>query len=819
MPHGAGRKAEKAENKLKLYYIDRKTKIKHFTDLCILQGCTPQTELHLDVPAQEDFVLQLAVLPETETEIQKISFSGALAVICVNTQITNKFGQSSEKGIALRANTLQPLFFVLPADEAKTGRTQAADIEIQTDKGKTVFVLQVYFTDELVENHGYNELWRLSRLSWLNSTRFLNEQPTEPYFTPVVNGSTIRVLGRDIEIGENGLPRQVSVYFDESIRLTSQAQKQLFASPMEFCINGALVKYDGLQLTQTQGCVHILAQGKAEYFETAVSAIVHYEGFLAYSVAVTALQDFQTDTIALKTQISPDCADYINGLGAVGGAAHDLRFQWSNQKHHDCLFIGAVNAGLRVKWKAENYRKPLINIYYKNMPLIVAESTWDNHKKGSISLKKEENAAFLCAETGTFKMQKGETRRFDFELHFTPLKPIDYQKHYAVRYSHNNRLKNEYKEVNRAAKLGLNNLVIHHGNMVHPFINYPFIETERLKALVDYAKNQGLGVKVYYTTREHSNHMEEVFAYKALGDEIILRKKGEGYSWHNGTAKWLTEYFGEDIIPAWKVEYRHGKYKNDPDVSFIVRPNSRLDNYYIEGLDWLVKNIGIKGIYIDDTALDRTTLARARRVLMQNNGLIDMHMWNHEEDRAGDVSCMNLYTELFPFLDSLWIGEGYPYKRLSPAYLLTEVSGIPYGQTSQMLEGGGNPYIGMLYAMNNRYGWGTTTAPRIYALWDSFGIENSEMRGYWHSKNPIFTGNDSVKATVYIKEDSALVCMFNFSEHKTVIYPKIDNTLLGFKAKNTKRVYVKKLQKEKTLELDHGISLRGKDGIFFLLSK
>lgn len=586
---------------------------------------------------------------------------------------------------------------------------------------------------------------------------------------------------------------------------------------MDFCIAGTPITWSSLQMKQDGGTVYITADGTADGLKLQARTALFYEGFLDCSIFVTAEKDFCTENIMLSATLQKDCAEYMNGLGAVGSAAHDISFHWDETRHLDCLYVGAVNAGLRLKWKAENYRKPLVNIYYHNLPLVIPDETWANHQNGTVAFCKGESEAKITAQTGSFSMKAQETRRFDFEIHFTPLKAIDYQKHYATRYDHSNHLKDEYKELRRAEKNKLTHMVIHHGNAVHPFINYPFIETERLKRLVDAAKQKNIGVKVYYTTREHSNHMAEVFAYKALDDEIILRKRGEGYPWQGGTAKWLTEYFGEEIIPAWKVEYRSGKYKNDPDVSFIVRPNSRLDNYYIEGLDWLVQNIGIKGIYIDDTALDRTTATRARKVLDRVNGLIDMHMWNHEEARAGNVSCMNLYTELFPFLDSLWIGEGYPYKRLSPDYLLTEVSGLPYGQTSQMLEGGGNPYIGMLYAMNNRYGWGATDAPRIYQIWDDFRIQDSEMRGYWHSQNPVQSGNDNVKATVYLKKEEALVCLFNFADKKQTFRLQIQKDLLDFAPKTAERVYIKHLQRKKMLHTEREMTLRPKNGLIFLL--
>lgn len=37
---------------------------------------------------------------------------------------------------------------------------------------------------------------------------------------------------------------------------------------------------------------------------------------------------------------------------------------------------------------------------------------------------------------------------------------------------------------------------------------------------------------------------------------------------------------------------------------------SRWHNFYVEGLNWLTKNVGIDGVYIDDLAFDRNTMKR-----------------------------------------------------------------------------------------------------------------------------------------------------------------------------------------------------------------
>lgn len=206
---------------MKLYYIDRKTQIKHFTDLSILEGLSPVSEQSLTVPASEDFVIQLAVLPEDEAVIKEIK----TPLVCINTDITDKFGKSRKKEIPLKKDNIQPLFLIVSADESKAGKKEDISVKIITDNAEIDFVLHLTFTDEAVENHGYNDISRLSRLSWLNSTSFLNDDIVAPYTEPVIDGKTVKILGRDIVFGENGMPEQVFSYFDEGINLKDNIQK------------------------------------------------------------------------------------------------------------------------------------------------------------------------------------------------------------------------------------------------------------------------------------------------------------------------------------------------------------------------------------------------------------------------------------------------------------------------------------------------------------------------------------------------------------------------------------------------------------------
>lgn len=803
---------------MKLYLFDRKYKLIHFEDLSVLSdGVCIDKCVNVRMSKNEIFVLQVAVLSEADDVIESISTDSRLIVSCINTDIVDKYGRKSSNTVKLKANTIQPLFFTVQKTD-ECAEFENAVITMNTEKESREFTVCFELADIPVVNNGYNDLWRLSRLNWLNSSLAIDETLVKPFVSPALSDDCLAVLGREISLGDNGLPQQVCSKFDEAVQLCSDVQKKLFAKPAEFVIGDYSLNGGQTESTAYNNRIENRTVCTDDNMDTEILSVLRYDGQMEYSVKITPKKDFTVSDASLKFYINKDCTRLMHGLGHRASAAENLSFKWDNDKQQDSVFIGAVNCGMRVKFKAENYRRPLINIFYKNLPLNVPVTTWDNNGRGGIDVRVKNCYTNICAYTGEFEFKKGEIRTFNVELHFTPFKQIDYKKTFGVRYSHSNDLRDEYKEIDRAAKNGLNYVTFHQGNMIMPFINYPFYEVDRLKKAVSYAREKGIGIKLYYTEREHSNHMAETFVYKALGDEIILRKQGVSHSWQKEKPQWLVDNFGADIIPGWFVKYKHGKYKNDHDISFIVRPDTRLDNYYIEGLNWLVENVGIKGIYIDDTSLDRTTLERAKKILDKTDGLIDMHMWNHEEPRAGDVSCLNLYAELLPFLDSIWLGEGFFYKKYSPEYMLCEVSGIPYGVTGQMLEGGGDFYAGMLYGMNNRFGWGYTNAVQMYRVWDDFAISDSRMLGYWHSENPVKTDNENVLATVYLKENKALICLYNFSDKREGFSIKIDNKLMGFYPASSKEVKFNR-SRQKAFDMNKTVTLGKRKGIIIKVEK
>jgi hypothetical protein len=251
---------------------------------------------------------------------------------------------------------------------------------------------------------------------------------------------------------------------------------------------------------------------------------------------------------------------------------------------------------------------------------------------------------------------------------------------------------------------------------------------------------------------------------------------------------------------------------------------SRWHNYYVEGMNWLTKNVGIDGIYLDDVAFDRVTMKRIKRVLTNDGhpGIIDLHSANHFNKNDGFNNSANLYMEHFPYLNRLWFGEYFDYEKNGADFFLTEVSGIPFGLMGEMLQGGGNPWRGMIYGMTNRMPWSDNADPRpIWKLWDEFGMQGTDMIGYWTDNCPVRTSNPQVLATVYKKKGAALISIASWAPATQSVQLQIDWAKLGIDSSKAVLMApaVKNFQPAKTFSLREPVSVEPGKGWLLIVKQ
>ncbi|HOX20209.1 MAG TPA: DUF6067 family protein [Gemmatimonadales bacterium] len=698
----------------------------------------------------------------------------ASAIRCFNQGGVDWQGRGFKTPLVVPQGRVQPLWcgVQVPLD-ARAGRYKGHLTVWDPGADGVRVELTLDVEPDTIRNGGADEPWRLARLAWLDS-RLEEDHGIVPPYTPVSRrGDTLGVLGRKMVIGTAGFPRSLQSLFTIEMTSIGTQPRELLAGPIRLVAEDAAgreMEWDAAGfrvVVHDSGRIDWISAASAGPLHMLVHGSLEFDGNAEFSVALTADSALAVRDIRLEIPLRPDVARYMMGLGVKGGRRPDsLDWTWEVKHNQDGAWLGDVNAGLQFSLKDDKYSRPLNTNFYLSKPLVMPAS-WANAGRGGCRLRARREAYTVVCYSGartmargqSVPMEQGEVQHFDFRLLLTPFHPIDTKAQWATRYFH------AYVPLDSITKMGANTVNVHHATAINPFINYPFLRPEAMKAYVDSAHAMGIRVKIYYTVRELTNHAPEIPALQSLGTEVIAPGPGGG-------ASWLQEHLDTNYIGGWYVPAIR-------DAAVVNTGISRWHNFYVEGLDWLVDNVGIDGLYIDDVAFDRSIMVRVRKALTRGRPapLIDLHSANQYNPRDGFASSANLYLEHFPFIDRLWFGEYFDYNA-SPAYWLVEMSGIPFGLMGEMLEGGGNPWRGMVFGMTNRLPW--SGDPReLWKFWDTYKIQDTRMIGFWVPGAPVRTGRPDVLATVYQGEGRSIVALASWAADTAQVQLAVDWTRLG----------------------------------------
>jgi hypothetical protein len=762
------------------------------------------------------------------TNREKIASS---KLTCFNSGGIDFLGHPFTKRIDVPAGQVQELWMGIDLGDIREG-IYWGSLTISSGIEKQIIRIEVDVHGETVKNHGYDQGKSLSRLNWLNSTVGIDDSITKGFVPVRVTGRQVGILGRILEVADNGLPSAITTFFDTSNQHLKTWGEPLINSTFRFVIE----KDDGTVIRLKSGNLKMeeMAPSRAKWsivntspeFDLEISGIMEFDGFVDYRLKLIAKTQVRVKDIRLEIPMTREKSEYMMGLNHEGGTrTPDWEWKWDITKNQDMLWVGAVNGGMRIKWKAENYRRPLINIYYEFGPLNLPPS-WGNSGKGGVKVTDTQDDVLINAYSGNRDIKPGDVLNFDFELLLTPFRTIDRKTKFGDRYYHGGGTNTSVK-ISNAKAAGANIINIHHAEDLYPFINYPYLDENisELTQLVNDAHRAGMRMKFYYTTRELTKNLPEFRAFYSLNGEVIFPGPGDLSKTlinPNGPNEWLKKNLNGKYIPAWYNLVNEGKFKGETDLSVITTPDSRLNNFYVAGLDWMVQNIGIDGVYIDDCALDRFTLKRARKIIdrYRPEGRMDLHSWNHFNQWAGFTNCLNLYMDLLPYFDLVWIGEGRDYNRM-PDHWLIEVSGIPFGLPGQMLEGGGNPWRGMVYGISNRAGWTANPPTGLWRFWDDYHFETREMIGYWDKNCPVACANAMIKSSVFKGKDDTVVSVANWSPKDQTVILKVDWAKMGLDPLKAEIIVpgIPNFQAEqKTVNLNH-LMIPGGKGYLIVFKK
>jgi len=733
----------------------------------------PNAHFESRVLRDEAFSFQVALVSgEDDLRDVSVSFQGFPAswrdgLTCINCGGVNEKGEVFTTEIGVPSGTVQPLWIGISIPPDQEPGTVVGSVTVSTaNRGSQSVAVSLKVDDAQALNHGFNDPELQTRLVWLNST--LGTDPDyiiEPFEPVSVDGHSLSVIGRRVDLGSAGLPDQIFSWFTPELTHFAAEPEPILARPLglEITHSANLTEtfvpgpFDILQ--EARGKAHWTATSTSENFEMEVNGRLEYDGMLDYRITLVARTDLTVDDIALPVSMVPDAAEYMLGLGRKGGKRPPgIDWKWAVENHQEGVWLGGIHKGLQYVLRDENYIRPLNTNFYRNQPLNMPPS-WFNKGRGGIRISEESGAVTAYNYSGRRTLQAGDTLHFNVRFLITPFKPINTRAHFNTRFVH------QYVPVDSVKEWGGTVVNIHHANEINPYINYPFFALDEQKAYIDEAHEKGVKVKLYNTIREVTYKAYELFALRSLGDEIINDGEGGGHSW-------MQEHLEDHYHSAWHAA-------RTDDAAMLNKGTSRWTNYYIEGISWLAENQQIDGLYLDDIAFSRETVKRMVTVLdaHRDEVVIDLHSANQFNVRDGFTNSAMLYMEHFPFITRLWFGEYFEYG-LDEDYWMTEVSGLPFGLMGEMLQDGGHPYRGMLYGMTARK-YGDTDPRPVWAMMNDFGIAGSRMLGYWLKNSPVLTDHPRVLATTYVRPATALIALASWSGEDEIVNLAVDLQALG----------------------------------------
>ncbi len=752
----------------------------------------PSTTFNGQARRGECYAFQIGLYAsEAHLENVKVNFTNVPESLgeftCINLGGTDWLGRAFTKHVDVAKGKVQALwcYVQVPADAAPGGYAATATISAANAPATSV-AINLTVTDELFEDAGDVDPRDQSRLAWLNSTLAIDDEVFAPYTPVELDGQTVRILGRELQFNDLGLPAAIRTTFAPTNDRIDSEPTDILASAMRFDVETSAgpARWRAASpaptvLDHSSGAITWQAEARADDLTLTVWAKMECDGYTNFRLSLSAGAAHDLQDIAFEIPFRPEAASYMMGMGLRGGRRPgSAQWTWHPDSLGNQFWLGEVNAGLACKLKHVEDDWAISHMHETGL-----YRDWSNDGLGGVAMSEVDDGAVLVrAYTGPKTIRPGETLHFNFGLLITPVKVLD-KDHWHWRYFHagsdDPRPAKDYQDQ------GAEIVNIHHATNINPHINYPFFTTDQIREFADQVHEAGLKFKIYYTSRELTNYVAELWALRSLNHEIFTDGPGAAdpealaklpeYRDHTGCA-WLCEHLFTGYTAAWHSPLTPGVR----DAAIETVGLSRWHNHYIEGLQWLATHCHIDGLYLDGIGYDREVFKRVRKVLQRSRpgSLIDFHSGDEYNSHFGKVPAACKYAEHMPYVDSIWFGEGYDYESTSPDYWLTEVSGIPFGLFGEMLQDGGNAWRGMVYGMTRRLGWGGTPRP-IWQVWDNFGIDQADMIGYWTPNCPVRPDHPDVRATAYVREGRTLVSVASWAAEKVDVRFEIDWDAIG----------------------------------------
>lgn len=443
---------------------------------------------HLEGDARpgEAYTFQLALYASRRNvTVSHVSYSSelqALSPVCMNLEGSDYWGRPYVPSAAARtvpAGEVRSFYIagVIPNSTSGPHTIHGTATLVSADGAQYAATVSIAVSGSRIPTGGDDDIWRNTRVQWLNSQLGLGGGALPPPFTPVDIGSgsaasTVALLGKSVTVGENGMLAHVNVASDPNAPGRATAA---LAAPVRFDIliggkqaqatvaQPAKVKADAHSRSASWESKWTVASAAGSAVSAHVSASLDFSGYADFVVTLNVSEAQASVGVELVVPMAVENTHFALGLSRPGGLlstwftnksgcccdtprcdttctldpsrscpqreaprgccpndqAHDpstaTQWKWDGVNGDNALWLGSSKAGLRLFPKGDE------DLWQAGVPFDGRSTppdppSWSNNGKGGIRVHSNGTAV---AYTGDRMMGAGDSLVFRFSLMVT----------------------------------------------------------------------------------------------------------------------------------------------------------------------------------------------------------------------------------------------------------------------------------------------------------------------------------------------------------------------------------------------------------------
>ncbi len=307
-----------------------------------------------DARPGEAYTFQIAVYASRRNvTISHVTYSSelhALSPSCMNLEGSDYWGRPYVPSTAARTVPQGEVrsFYIAGTIPNSTSGPHTIDGTVTlmgTDGVQYPVTVSIAVSGSLIANGGADEIWRNTRVQWLNSQLGLGGSALPPPFTPIDIGSgssarKVALLGKSVTVSENGLLAHVDVASDPN---TPDQVTAALAAPVRFdilvggkqghaaVVQPAKLKADPHSRSASWESKWTMA-APAGALSAHVSASLDFSGYADYVVVLNASDAHSSVGVELVIPMAVENTHFALGLSRPGG----LLSTWFTNKSGCC---------------------------------------------------------------------------------------------------------------------------------------------------------------------------------------------------------------------------------------------------------------------------------------------------------------------------------------------------------------------------------------------------------------------------------------------------------------------------------------------------